>query len=226
MAKSKKKKIHKKIDGQLLQMNKKFSNLKVKQKDKITGWVYEEYKKYVTEHDKTPDSLADAQIVEAVLDKINEAQIWIPDAEIYDYYRRKKPQLQKRLDNEKVIKFKSYVSFYKSIVDQDRASIVICKCIKAPHDQHYDENNFYNKKGYKEVMENFSREKNYYKDSLIVKHHKLKYSSKMPLWVIVEFSKKSLIQTVETVIDEYRDDIDLNLIGFPENYLEIMKNNL
>ena len=67
---------------------------------------------------------------------------------------------------------------------------------------------------------------NYYKDSLIVKHHKLKYSSKMPLWVIVEFSKKSLIQTVETVIDEYRDDIDLNLIGFPENYLEIMKNNL
>ena len=30
MAKSKKTKIHKKIDGQLLQMNKKFSNLKVK----------------------------------------------------------------------------------------------------------------------------------------------------------------------------------------------------
>ena len=55
MAKSKKTKIHKKIDGQLLQMNKKFSNLKMKQKDKITGWVYEEYKKYVTEHEKAPD---------------------------------------------------------------------------------------------------------------------------------------------------------------------------
>lgn len=48
MAKSKKTKIHKKIDGQILQMNKQFSNLKMKQKDKITGWVYEEYKKYVT----------------------------------------------------------------------------------------------------------------------------------------------------------------------------------
>jgi len=35
-------------------------------------------------------------------------------------------------------------------------------------------------------MENFSREKIYYKDSLIVKHHKIKYSSKIPLWVIVE----------------------------------------
>ena len=117
MAKSKKTKIHKKIDGQLLQMNKKFSNLKMKQKDKITGWVYEEYKKYVTEHEKAPDSLADEQIVRTVLDKINEAQIWIPGGEIYDYYRRKKPQLQKRLDNEKLIEFKSYVSFYKSIVD-------------------------------------------------------------------------------------------------------------
>lgn len=173
---------------------------------------------------------------------------------------------------------------------------------------------------YKEVMETFGREQNYYKDSLIVKHHKTKYSSKMPLWVIVELmsfsnmsklyssmyysekdtiasmvgvgkdtlenhlhclsvlrnkcahaarmyntdfnppakftttflrkhpeiknnslfaytlvllkrlpdeeSKKFLIQTVETVIDEYRSDIDLKLIGFPENYMEIMKNNL
>ena len=196
----------------------------------------------------------------------------------------------------------------------------IAKCTETPYDQHYDENNFYNKKGYREVMENFSREKNYYKDSLIVKHHKMKYSSKMPLWVIVELmsfsnmsklyssmyysekdaiahmvgvgrdtlenhlhclsvlrnkcahaarmyntdfnppakfttsflrkhseiknnslfaytlvllerlpdegSKKSLIQTVENVISEYSDDIDLKLIGFPENYMEIMKNNL
>lgn len=77
MAKSKKTKIHKKIDGQLLQMNKFFNKLKMKQKDKITAWVYEEYKK-------------------------------------------------KRLDNEKNIKSKSYVSFYKSIVDQDRCAVVIC----------------------------------------------------------------------------------------------------
>jgi abortive infection bacteriophage resistance protein len=169
-------------------------------------------------------------------------------------------------------------------------------------------------------MENFGREKNYYRDSLIVKHHKMKYSSKMPLWVIVELmsfsnlsklysamyysekdaianmvgigrdtlenhlhclsvlrnkcahaarmyntdfnppakfttsflrkhpeiknnslfaytlvllkrlpdkeSKKSFIQTLETLTEEYKDDIDMKLIGFPENYLEILKNNL
>lgn len=126
MAKNKKAKIHKKIDGQLLQMNKKFSNLKMKQKDKITGWVYEEYKKYVTENEKTPDSVADEHIIEVVLDKIHEAQIWITADEIYSYYHSKKPRLQRRLDNEKAIKFKSYVSFYKSIVDQDKTSVVIC----------------------------------------------------------------------------------------------------
>lgn len=126
MAKSKKTKIHEKIDGQLLQMNKTFSNLKMKQKDKITAWVYEEYKKYVTENDRIPDGKADEHIINAVLDKIQEAQIWIPAGEIVSYYHRKKPQLQKRLDREKEAQFKSYVNFYKSIVDQDRAAVVIC----------------------------------------------------------------------------------------------------
>ncbi len=118
MAKSKKTKIHKKIDGQLLQMNKSFSNLKMKQKEKITTWVYEEYKKYVTENERVPDSEADAHIIDKVLDMIDEAQIWISAGEIASYYYRKKPQLQKRLDNEEVIKFKSYVSFYKSFAGE------------------------------------------------------------------------------------------------------------
>lgn len=196
----------------------------------------------------------------------------------------------------------------------------ISKCNDAPHDQHYDENNFFNKKGYKEVMDNFKREKNYYKDSLIVRHHEINYESKMPLWVIVELmsfsnlsklyssmyysekdtiatavgisrdtlqnhlhclavlrnkcahaarmyntefnppvrfnssflrkhpevknnslfayslvllkrlpdieSKKALIKSIEQVISKYKDDIEMELIGFPENYLSIMNNNI
>ena len=122
----KKTKVHKKIDGKLLQMNKTFSNLKMKQKDKITAWVYEEYKKYVTENEKIPCREADDLIIDAVLDKINEADIWIPTGEIVSYYHRKKAQLQKRLENEKELKFKSYVSFYRSIIDQDGSAVVIC----------------------------------------------------------------------------------------------------
>ena len=41
-----------------------------------------------------------------------------------------------------------------------------------------------------------------------------------------EQSKKSLVETIEAVISEYKSDINMKLIGFPENYLEIMKNNL
>ncbi len=73
--------------------------------------------------------------------------------------------------------------YYRTLISYNFS---IAKCTTFPHDQHYDENNFYNKQGYNEVMESFRREKNYYRDSLIVKHHKIKYNSRMPLWVIVE----------------------------------------
>ena len=83
--------------------------------------------------------------------------------------------------------FRKYIEraevYYRTLISYNFS---IVKCLNPPHDQHYDENNFYNKKGYKEVMDSFKKEKNYYKDSLIVKHHKLKYNSRMPLWVIVE----------------------------------------
>ena len=122
----KKTKVHKKIDGKLLQMNKRFSNLKMKQKDKITAWVYEEYKKYVMENEKIPRGETDDLIIDSVLDKIYEADIWIPAEEIVSYYHRKKSHLQKRLENEKELMFKNYVSFYRSIIDQDRCEVVIC----------------------------------------------------------------------------------------------------
>lgn len=83
--------------------------------------------------------------------------------------------------------FRKYIEkaeiYYRTLISY---TFSLIKCTKPPHDQHYDENNFLNKKGYNEVMDSFKKEKNYYKDSLIVKHHKLMYSGKMPLWVIVE----------------------------------------
>ena len=45
----------------------------------------------------------------------------------------------------------------------------ISKCTVPPYDQHYNENNFYDKDGYNRVMENFGREKDYYKDRFLDK---------------------------------------------------------
>lgn len=196
----------------------------------------------------------------------------------------------------------------------------ISKCTVPPYDQHYNENNFYDKDGYNHVMVNFGREKDYYKDSLIVKHHKDKYSGKMPIWVMVELmsfsglsklyksmyisekseiakaigvnyttlenhlhclsvlrnkcahgarlyntefyppakftseflkrnpeiknnslfayilillkrlpdkqSKQELIGSVQNLIEQYKNDIDIKLMGFPTNYISVFNNNL
>ena len=67
------------------------------------------------------------------------------------------------------------------------------KCISPPHDQHYDKNNYYNKKGFYDVLNSLEKTKNYNKDSLVIKHHQEKYSSKMPLWVLVEFMSFSTL---------------------------------
>ena len=226
-------------------------------------------------------------------------------------------QLDERLRN----LFREYIEkvevYYKT---QIAYGFSIAKCMTPPHDQHYDEMNFFNKKGYREVMDSFNKEKLYYRDSLIVKHHKNKYASKMPLWVIVElmsfsnmsklyssmyFSEKdaiaqsvgigketlenhlhclsvlrnkcahaarmyntefyppakltrsflkkhpnirnnslfayalvllkrlpntkdkvAFITAVDSMLNEYKMETNLSLIGFPENYLEIMKNSL
>lgn len=96
----------------------------------------------------------------------------------------------------------------------------VAKCTKPPYDQHYDENNFYNKTGYKEVMDSFKKEKNYYKDSLIVKHHKLKYNSKMPLWVIVELMSFSNISKLYNSMYITEKDAISTSVGTGRNTLE------
>lgn len=91
-------KIHKVVDSRLLQMNKRFSDLKERQKVKITEWLYAEYERYAAD-DGLTDRAADDKIVEAVLEKIEAAQIWIPDYEVEAYYARRKPKLRQRLAN-------------------------------------------------------------------------------------------------------------------------------
>ncbi len=87
------------------------------------------------------------------------------------------------------------------------------KCVDPPHDQHYMESNFYNKQGYREVMNSFAKEKQYYKDSLIVKHHKRRYGNKMPLWVIVELMTFSNISKLYGSMYESEQDTIAGLVG-------------
>ena len=87
---------HMMVDGQLLQMDKSYSQLKQKQKDKIGGWMYEAFKR------QTEADLSDEEALAYVFDRIEEAKIWIPDYEIIQKYRSKKKQFKNRLAGEKV----------------------------------------------------------------------------------------------------------------------------
>jgi len=87
---------HKMLDGRLLQMDKSFGQLKQKQKEKISEWMYQAYRK------QTSEKLSDEEALQLVFDRIEEAKIWIPDYEILNRYRAKKNQFRKRLAGENV----------------------------------------------------------------------------------------------------------------------------
>jgi hypothetical protein len=97
------------VDGRLLQMNKSYGQLKQKQKEKISEWMYQAYRK------QTEDNLSDEETLQFVFDRIEEAKIWIPDYEIVNRYRAKKSQFRKRLIGENV---PQHIYAMESILDK------------------------------------------------------------------------------------------------------------
>ena len=87
---------HRMVDGRLLQMNKSYGQLKQKQKEKISEWMYQAYRKQAAE------TLSDEEALQLIFDRIEEAKIWIPDYEIVNRYRAKTNQFRKRLARENV----------------------------------------------------------------------------------------------------------------------------
>lgn len=110
--------------------------------------------------------------------------------------------------------FRMYIEkaevYYRTQIAYGFASV---KCMEPPHDQHYDSNNFYNQVGYQEVFDHFNREKNYYKDSLIVKHHKINYANKMPLWVMVELMSFSNLSKLYSAMYYSEKDVIACAVG-------------
>ena len=91
---------HEWVDGRLLQTNKKYSHLKQKQKERIYQWMYDAYRATYMKSGKYPDDKENDQIVSAVMERIAEAEIWIPSGEIKKHFRSIKRNLHKRLAKE------------------------------------------------------------------------------------------------------------------------------
>ena len=91
---------HEWADGKLLQTNKKYSHLKLKHKEKIYQWMYDAYKTAYQKLGKYPDTVDDEIILNDVMDRIVDAEIWIPYGEVAKHYRSIRRNLRTRLNRE------------------------------------------------------------------------------------------------------------------------------
>ena len=88
------------VDGQLLRMDKQFRHLKQRQQETISYWLYEEYRHQWLEIGQEPLPRDTGRIVDAVMEKIKAAGIWIPEQEVRQYFSRKKSHFKNRIEKE------------------------------------------------------------------------------------------------------------------------------
>ncbi|EOO11225.1 hypothetical protein [Bacillus cereus] len=74
---------------QLLQMNKKWSHLRKKQRETISNWLRESYIEKVKTYNRRLKPKEHEDVLSQVLFKIRELKIWIPEYEVEKYYKGK-----------------------------------------------------------------------------------------------------------------------------------------
>ena len=84
------------VNGRLLQTNKKFSALKMKQKEFIYAALKEEYGKLMAE-DGYLTVNNQQQLIGNVISKIEEREIWLPVSELVKFFNSKKARIRKAL---------------------------------------------------------------------------------------------------------------------------------
>ena len=82
-------------NGKLLQTNKKFSQLKQAQKEKIYNWLKASYKESVLT--KVPLKKQNDYVLDAVYEQIQSAEIWLPFNELEQFYYSKKARIRNKV---------------------------------------------------------------------------------------------------------------------------------
>ena len=96
--KTRKFKNHEFVGGKLLQTNKKFSQLKEKQKALIAEWFFVECDSFYKNNIRLPSSKSETEVIlDLVYERIQEHDIWIPFGEIKQYFVKRKTKIEKRV---------------------------------------------------------------------------------------------------------------------------------
>lgn len=91
---------HKKVGGKLLRTDKQFRHLKQRQKEAVSLWLYEEYRRLWFEKGHEPHKRNNWKIVAAVMERIEAAGIWLPEQEVIKYFHRRKAHYRNRIEKE------------------------------------------------------------------------------------------------------------------------------
>ena len=86
---------HEKINGQLLNMEKKWQHLHCQQREWIVNQFREEYIAALNKNGTHPNKEECREIVERVYEKIQERGIWIPYGEVQKAFSAKLPRYRK-----------------------------------------------------------------------------------------------------------------------------------
>ncbi|MGN7299080.1 hypothetical protein [Ferdinandcohnia sp. SAFN-114] len=91
-------KSHEYRNGRLIQTNKRFSQLKMKQKEWIGNLLRERYTENYLKNGKKPSKQERDKILYDVYDFICEKEIWIPMYEVERYYQSKISSYTKNIE--------------------------------------------------------------------------------------------------------------------------------
>lgn len=84
----------------MLRTDKQFRHLKQRQKETISLWLYEEYRRLWLEKGHEPYKRNNRKIVAVVMERIEAAGIWIPEQEVSSYFSRRKSHYRNRIEKE------------------------------------------------------------------------------------------------------------------------------
>lgn len=88
------------VGGKLLRTDKQFKHLKQRQKEAVSLWLYEEYRRLWIETGHEPHKRNNWKIVSAVMERIEAAEIWLPELEVTRYFYRRKAHYRNRIEKE------------------------------------------------------------------------------------------------------------------------------
>lgn len=83
------------VPQQPRQLDKRFSDLKLCQREQIAKWLREETNDYYTRHQRYPVGREAEDVVDNAYVQIVKAGIWIPYGEVYQYYLSRKARMMK-----------------------------------------------------------------------------------------------------------------------------------